>query len=139
MTVEIISISTKVWDRAGIELATLGSAVRLASVARHGTNCATRSSQSLCVFSKLNCMKHIKWNFILSPGWDFGVLGHKKLERGYLRWRILVYIYSHAFFKNEGDIAIASVHPSVCPLCYLLLNLWCVSYSHINGVCNRGQ
>ena len=44
MTIEIISwsISTKVWDRAGIELATPGSAVRLASVARHVTDCATR-------------------------------------------------------------------------------------------------
>ena len=41
MTVEIISlsISTKVWDRAGIELATPGSAVRHASVARHVTDC----------------------------------------------------------------------------------------------------
>ena len=36
------TISTKVWDRAGIELATPGSAVRLASVARHVTDCATR-------------------------------------------------------------------------------------------------
>ena len=36
MTVEIISrsISTKVWDQAGIELATPESAVRHASVAR---------------------------------------------------------------------------------------------------------
>ena len=44
MTVEIISwsVSTKVWDRAGIELATPGSAVRHASVARHVTDCATR-------------------------------------------------------------------------------------------------
>ena len=44
MTVEIISwsISTKVWDRAGIELATPGSAVRHASVARHVTDCAMR-------------------------------------------------------------------------------------------------
>ena len=44
MTEEIISwsISTKVWDRAGIELATPGSAVRHASVARHVTDCATR-------------------------------------------------------------------------------------------------
>ena len=43
MTVEIISrsISTKVWDRTGIELATPGSAVNHASVARHVTNCAT--------------------------------------------------------------------------------------------------
>ena len=39
MTVEIISwsISTEVWDRAGIELGTPGSAVRLASVAKHVT------------------------------------------------------------------------------------------------------
>ena len=36
------SISTKVWDQAGIKLATPGSAVRLASVARHITDCATR-------------------------------------------------------------------------------------------------
>ena len=44
MTIEIISwsISTKVWDRAGIELGTPGSAVGLASVARHITDCATR-------------------------------------------------------------------------------------------------
>ena len=30
-----------VWDRTGIELATPGSAVRHASVARHVTDCAT--------------------------------------------------------------------------------------------------
>ena len=44
MTVEIISwsISTKVWYRAGIELATPGIAVRHASVARHVTDCVTR-------------------------------------------------------------------------------------------------
>ena len=44
MTIEIISwsISTKVWDQAGIELATPGSAVRHASVDRHVTDCATR-------------------------------------------------------------------------------------------------
>ena len=43
MTVKIISssISTKVSDRARIKLATPGSAVRLASVARHITDCAT--------------------------------------------------------------------------------------------------
>ena len=45
MTVELISwsISTKVWERNGIELATPGSAVRLAPLARHVTDCATRS------------------------------------------------------------------------------------------------
>ena len=36
----------KVWDRAGIELATPGTAVRLASVARHVTNCATRPGKT---------------------------------------------------------------------------------------------
>ena len=46
MVMEIISqsISTKVWDRGGIELATPGSAVRLASVARHVTDCATKKA-----------------------------------------------------------------------------------------------
>ena len=43
MTVEIISqsISTKVWDQAGIELATPGSAIRQASAARHRTDKST--------------------------------------------------------------------------------------------------
>ena len=55
MTVEIISwsISTKVWDRAGIELATPGSAVRNVSVARHVTDCATRpGDMHICVKQK---------------------------------------------------------------------------------------
>ena len=48
MTVEIISlsISTKVWDQARIELGTSGSAVRLTSVARHVTDCASRPGHS---------------------------------------------------------------------------------------------
>ena len=43
MAVEIIScsISTKVWDRAGIELVTPGSAVRHVSAARHVTDYTT--------------------------------------------------------------------------------------------------
>ena len=36
------SISTKVWDQAGIEFPTPGSAGRCKSVVRHVTNCATR-------------------------------------------------------------------------------------------------
>ena len=53
MTVEIISwsISTKVWDLAGIELATPGSTVIFASVTRHVTDflmvCSINSS---CIF-----------------------------------------------------------------------------------------
>ena len=54
MTVEIISwsISTKVWDRAGIELATPGSAVSFASVTRHVTDCATRPGNAWSSCSK---------------------------------------------------------------------------------------
>ena len=42
MTIEIISlsISMKLWDRAGITLVIPGSAVRHTSVARHVSNCA---------------------------------------------------------------------------------------------------
>ena len=43
----------EVWDRAGIELATPGIAVRHASVARHVTDCATRPvtvSTDQCVY-----------------------------------------------------------------------------------------
>ena len=49
MIIEIISwsISTKVWDREGFELSTPWSAVRLASVARHVTDCATRPGKEL--------------------------------------------------------------------------------------------
>ena len=51
MTVEIISwsISTKVWDRAGIELATPRSSVSFASVTRHVTDCATRPGTTTMV------------------------------------------------------------------------------------------
>ena len=40
----------KVWDRAGIELATPGSAVRFASVARRVADCATQPGLSLTSF-----------------------------------------------------------------------------------------
>ena len=44
------SISTNEWDQTGIELATPGSAVTHASVARHVTDCATQPG---CVASHL--------------------------------------------------------------------------------------
>ena len=50
----------KVWDRAGIELATHGSAVRLASVARHVTDCAMRPGtrqMDIIMFVKSWCHK----------------------------------------------------------------------------------
>ena len=65
MTVEIISssISMKVWDPAGIELATPGSAVRYASVARHVTDCATRpgkkTQKTYVVGTQKNCLKEM--------------------------------------------------------------------------------
>ena len=73
MTVEIISwsISTKVWYRAGIELATPGSAVRHASEARHVTDCATRPGKTVrwrCTYKK-----YIIWHFTL------GSRSHKML------------------------------------------------------------
>ena len=51
MTIEIISwsLSTKVWDGAGIKLANPGSTVRHASVARHVTNYAIQAG----AYSKL--------------------------------------------------------------------------------------
>ena len=51
MTAEIISrsISMKVWNWAGIKLATPGSAVRQASVARHVTDCARRPCTKGCI------------------------------------------------------------------------------------------
>ena len=67
MTVEIISrsISTKVWYRAGIELATPGSAVRHESVARHVTDCATRpgpDKSAYCMTIFFNSYpKHVLW------------------------------------------------------------------------------
>ena len=55
MTVEIISrsIPSKVWDRAGIQLMTPGSAVRHASVAGHFPDCATRHSLS---YFEMQCL-----------------------------------------------------------------------------------
>ena len=48
MTVEIISrsISMKIWDWAGIEIATPGSAVRHVSAARHIMDCALQPGES---------------------------------------------------------------------------------------------
>ena len=41
----------KVWDRAGIELVTSGSAVRHASVARHVTDCTTRPGEKIHIYN----------------------------------------------------------------------------------------
>ena len=49
-------------------------------------------------------------------------------------------IYRNAFLKKRRGYC-NGLHPSVCPLCYLLLNywtkfnkIWCVSYSHEWGL-----
>ena len=65
MAVKIISwsISTKVWDRAGMELATPGSAVSFASVTRHVTDCATRpGSATDSLFHSDIFTQVITWN-----------------------------------------------------------------------------
>ena len=49
----------KVWDQAGLKLATPGSAVRLASVARHVTDCATRPGIA-CHIEVDMCIKDFK-------------------------------------------------------------------------------
>ena len=61
MTIEIISwsISTKVWDRAGINLATPVFAVRLASVARLITDCVTWSGPKAKILGRL-CHERIQ-------------------------------------------------------------------------------
>ena len=47
----------KVWDRAGIKLPTPESAVRLVSVARHVTHCATRPDTKVFVLHiNMECM-----------------------------------------------------------------------------------
>ena len=57
MTVEIISwsISMKAWDWTGIELATPGSAIRLASEARHVTDCDRRPSMEITCRGSIIC------------------------------------------------------------------------------------
>ena len=78
MTVEFIpwSISTKVWYRAGIELATPGSAVRHASVARHVTDCATRpgAKHSWLDTSMQSCHSFHCSNTWLSPRMSYTII-----------------------------------------------------------------
>ena len=68
MAVEIISwsISTKVWDWTGIELATPGSAVRHASVARHVTDCATWPGPRYSIFEKKRSIKRCTTRVLIS-------------------------------------------------------------------------
>ena len=54
------AISTKVWDRAGSLRATPGSAVRLASVARHVSDLATRPQLSVKTHTLLASMRNLK-------------------------------------------------------------------------------
>ena len=73
--------------------------------------------QTLCVYSQMKDTKHIRKDFILSPG---------SCPRGGTRGCLGAKI---------------KFCPAVCPLCYLLLNhwtkfnqIWCVSYSYEWGV-----
>ena len=99
MTVEIISwsISTKVWDRAGIELATPGSEVRLTSVARHVTDCATlsefesgmRLAWSLVKVRSLSYMERLIMD-CFSPTFPSFLSEHKTV---YKTWKSTFYLF----------------------------------------------
>ena len=73
MTVGIISLSNskKIWDWAGIKLATPGSAVRHTSVARHITDCATCSAMArFTVKYSIKELLHSCVGLNISPGWN---------------------------------------------------------------------
>ena len=104
MAVEIISrsISKKEWNWAGIELVTPGLAVRLASVARDVTDCATRPDNindiakqllsSTRLFADDSSLLYAAVGLadisgIIMLGKSIGWLSstHSKLKRSYLR------------------------------------------------------
>ena len=98
MTVAIISLSitTKVWGQAGIELTTPVSAVRLASVARHITDYATgpgtfTNGISICYYS-------IDRRILLKTG-----LGYRKPHM------YLLVIMSLNHITNQGVILVIPV------------------------------
>ena len=61
-------------DRTGIELATPGSAVRHASVARHVTDCATRPGKSDVLVKNELCIPLERGTNVLSTGEGFNCL-----------------------------------------------------------------
>ena len=70
-------------DRAGIELATPGSAVRHESVARHVTDCATRSGMMQAMSPKLDTKLDILDLYYLEHGYYVTVrMPDFKLNRG---------------------------------------------------------
>ena len=142
MTVEIISwsISTKVWYRNGIELATPGSAVRHASVARHVTDCATRPGDiSMSLYKQGHCL-------LLKKVWIYSVL-LDHLEETFLGTFILNMIspchyYLRHFSESRSSCgSTLSVHPSetllgclVCVIHSFLFKL-CIMVVHILKMC----
>ena len=65
----------KVWDRAGIKLATPGSAVSFASVTRHVTDCATRPSNLHQYYIKLFSMTRSNFEILILPFFCLGFGG----------------------------------------------------------------
>ena len=56
----------RVWDWAEIKLANPGSAIRLASVARHVSDCGTQSAKGMMSFKKGGRLCHLRKEKILS-------------------------------------------------------------------------
>ena len=74
----------KVWDQAEIKLATPGSAVRLASVARHVTDCAMRPvNNSIALNEKLVTTLYILGN-LSSADFFFKIIFFQKIFSGTL-------------------------------------------------------
>ena len=98
-TVEIISwsISTKVWDRAGIKLAIPESAVRHASVARHVTDCTTRPGRASFLLI-----------FLFTFGFTFrkhtGNISISEIAISYLFWKTNVSIKSSLILQSTNAV-----------------------------------
>ena len=123
MTVEIISrsISTKVWDRTGIELSTPGSAVRHASVAWHVTDCATRSGKKKFDYEKIFFLQ----NGIILNGFymctDSAFFDHSFWWISPILVGGISIAYCHFLYQSAGYYVIPSnqklhlsVRPSIC-------------------------
>ena len=96
MTIEIISrsISAKLWDRTGIKLSTPGSAVRLASVTRHVTNC---SNSPMC--NVLHWLKYFRIQKISTGGVLASFFNHN--------WAV------QTFSENQSNSFLRGVHTSI--------------------------
>ena len=130
MTVEIISwsISTKVW--VGIELATPGSAVRLASVARHPTYCATRPWERESWLLYINCVLNCYHIWLL-----YSVLCLFLVKLWVWLWSVLLWhlrLYGSVPWRNDRNLIEPVLQERKSP--YDLSCWWDVKHQHNNNI-----